>query len=417
MQLVDNIRINKIKKMLCIILMALAIMSISNGILKGVNAGIDFQWDSAKVLALRENPYLASDINNGSKYYDKFADIYGVLEANQFPSLLWLLLPYTFLSPEVARTVWVISNVVFLIGTVFLLQKILWGKEKKIDVIMLSLLFIAATPIRKQIFLGQHTLFAFFSFMVAWYLLENKHENLSGIALAISYFKYSLTAPFMLIFLMKRKYKPVIISGIIHIVLTIFSAYWLNENLIVLMFQPLKQAAWLAGEGFADLSALLGRVGIGGSVPNILTVLIFGSLFIWSLFRKREFRIYDFIFLVYISLIFMYHRRYDYFVMIIPMWYFMYCCDVKYLNNLSLGKIAVWGGRVTTAFQVVSLFIVDAFLDPMTGIGIRLNQYIPGYNETYDIYCNLIIISFYISLVCLLLVPQCALKKEECQID
>lgn len=411
MQNVENVRLNKLKKFICVVLVALAVMSISNGVLKGFRAGIDFQWDSIKVLSLRENPYLASDISNGSEYYDKYAEIYGVLEANQFPSLLWILVPYAFFSPELARIAWVISNVIFLAVSVVLLQKIVWKEQKKLDIIMLSLLFIAATPIRKQIFLGQHTLFAFCFFLLAWYLLENSRENLAGIALAISYFKYSLTAPLMLIFLIKRKYKPVVISGIVHIVLTLFSAYWLHENPVTLMLQPLKQAAWLAGEGFADLSALLGRMGIGGSIPNILTVLIFGTLFIWSILRKKEFRMFDFIFLIYVSLIFMYHRRYDYFVMMIPMWYFIYCCDAKSANILPLGKIAIWGGRLTTVFQVVSLFIADAFLDPMTGVGVRLNQYIPKYQAIYDSYCNLIILSFYISMVCLFFVPQ--QNKEE----
>lgn len=208
-----------VKKTITVGLMLLAVVSLTMAVKKGITGGIDFQWDSAKLLAMRIDPYEAS-LNKNSPYH---VSEYGVVEANQFPSLLWLLFPYTFLNGSSAKIAWLISNFFFLAGILFLLRSLFWRELSKTDYALLASVLLSSGCVRSQIHLGQHSLFAFFFFLLAIWMSKKKRSILSGIFLAVSYFKYSITAPLMLYFIYKKKYKEVIISFVPHVALTLFS--------------------------------------------------------------------------------------------------------------------------------------------------------------------------------------------------
>ena len=72
----------------------------------------DFQWDSVKLLSMKMDPYkqtLYNTYENGNQY----CKYYGSVEANQFPSMLCLLLPYVIFDPLQAKLAWLISNALF----------------------------------------------------------------------------------------------------------------------------------------------------------------------------------------------------------------------------------------------------------------------------------------------------------------
>lgn len=284
MKLEKDKQILIIKKVIIAILLLMAAVSLALGVMKGLRSGVDFQWDSAKLLANRINPYEAS-VNVDSPYY---ISEYGTVEANQFPSLLWLLLPYTFLGARKAAVVWLLSNFVFLFGIIVLLRKTFWQNIKKIDFILLTGVILASGAVRSQIHLGQHSLFAFFFFMLAIWLSGRKRGISAGMALAVSYFKYSITAPLMLYFLYKKKYKEIVISIIPHILLTFFSSWWLDTDFITLLILPLKQSTLLTASGFADISSIFGRFGLNGMWLNLCTVLIFIGLILWILSGRHQ---------------------------------------------------------------------------------------------------------------------------------
>lgn len=358
--------INRIKVVACIVLLILAIISLGLGIRKSIHSSTDFQWDSVKVLSHRVDPYIASG-DPTNEYYSMYEEYYDHLEANQFPSLLWLLIPYTVFGPETAKVAWMLSNLFFLTGLVIVLRKTIWKKMESIDFLLVSLALLASSPIRNQIFLGQHSIFAVFFVFLAIYFI-NTNEMLSGVMLAISYFKYSLTAPVMLFFLYKKKWKPIVVSGIVHIVLSVFSAIWLHRNIIDMMLAPVKQASWLTSSGFADAVAVLSMAGIRGSVGTIITVVVFLALAIWCLTTKNKNEYQILIILILWSLIFMYHRKYDYFVLIIP-----FAAAVSSKLGMSFKKKNIeyiWRALVITITG--GLFIVDWFIDPLTVFGSKL---------------------------------------------
>ena len=387
--------INRIKVVSCVVLLILAIISLGLGIRKSIHSSTDFQWDSVKVLSQRVDPYIASG-DPTNEYYSMYEEYYGPLEANQFPSLLWLLTPYTVFGPETAKVAWMLSNLLFLTGLVIVLRKSIWKKMERIDFLLVSLTLLASSPIRNQIFLGQHSIFAVFFVFLAIYFI-NSNEMLSGIMLSISYFKYSLTAPVMLFFLYKKKWKPIAVSGIIHIVLSVFSAIWLHRNIIDMMLAPVKQASWLTSSGFADAAAVLSLAGIRGSLGTIITVVVFLALAIWCLTTKNKNEYQILIILVLWSLIFMYHRKYDYFVLIIP-----FAAAVSSKLGMSFKKKNleyIWRALVITITG--GLFIVDWFIDPLTVFGSKLMSMLDTglYEAVYNGFNLTMIIILYAVLI------------------
>lgn len=64
----NNKTIEMVKKIIIVILMLMSIASLAMAVRKGISGGIDFQWDSAKLLAMRIDPYEAS-LNEASPYH------------------------------------------------------------------------------------------------------------------------------------------------------------------------------------------------------------------------------------------------------------------------------------------------------------------------------------------------------------
>ena len=308
------------KRLVLVLLLLAALVSLASGIKNAYHYSQDFQWDAAEALRLGYDPYdLSLGVNNVENipelddFYNYFESIEAKqkMEANQFPSLLILLFIYTLMPYRTAVLIWLISNLIFTAVIIYLLRK---GYMKNMDrgcFAALSLLMIAGTPWRNQIGVGQHTLFAFMFFLLAVFLSDNDNDMAAGLALAVSYFKYTLTAPLALIFIYRRKWKSFFISLGVHILLTVLSALWLRESFIDMLIKPLRVSSALAGEGSIDLSAILG----GSKIAMIIALLVMCALFIFSLKMRRENEELLFSLYLLVSLIITYHRSYDFFVL------------------------------------------------------------------------------------------------------
>ena len=309
------------KKLVIILLLLAALLSVVSGIKNAHRFSQDFQWDAAKALCLGYDPYDLSlgisdtkDIAGLDEFYDYFESIDAKqkMEANQFPSLLILLFIYTLIPYRISVHIWILSNLIFTAAIIFLLRKTYMKDLDKERFLLLSLLMIAGTPWRNQIGVGQHTLFAFAFFLLAVFLSEKDKYTAAGLALAVSYFKYTLTAPLALIFIYKRKWKSFILSVLVHILLTAASAAYLKESFIDMIIKPLKVSSALAGEGSIDISAVLS----GSKLAYLLTLILMIILVGLCLRRSWSPETVVFSFLLLISLVITYHRSYDFFVLI-----------------------------------------------------------------------------------------------------
>ena len=314
---------NRIFRM--IVLFALALMaavSLYAGAKNAFYYSQDFQWDAAKALVLGADPYELSLNPEEAEAYPELVQFYRLftdkglkqkMEANQFPSLLMLLAPYTFLSPFAARIAWLFSNLVFTAGIAVLLKRTLLKELSGFEFAVAMLLMIAGTPYRNQLGVGQHTLFSFFFFLLAVYFdgKECKGQRIFlTLSLFVCFFKYTLTAPLALYFVYKKRYRELVVSILMHGVLTVAASFILGKSVIYLLVQPLRVAMNLSSEGGLDIGALTGGGVVSLAIGGVVGIL----LFILSL-KMPEGRDYILLpLLILWSLIITYHRTYDFFV-------------------------------------------------------------------------------------------------------
>ena len=151
----------RLKNLILFIMGVLAAVSLIQGCKNAILVSQDFQWDAAKALVMGIDPYDES-LSPSGVLPPEFEKYYLQMEANQFPSLLLLLYPYTLLPPLAARYAWLCSNLLFTAGIIVLLKKTFLGKADDFTFAFFMLLMIAGTPYRNQLGVGQHTLFSFF---------------------------------------------------------------------------------------------------------------------------------------------------------------------------------------------------------------------------------------------------------------
>ncbi len=321
------------------LLAAMALISLIQGVRNAAVFSQDFQWDAAKALTLKMNPY--DESMHPGTYPDAsvFTEYYLQMEANQFPSLLMLLIPYTFLPPLAARYAWIVSNIIFTAGIVLLLRKTFLKDADRDLFIIFMLLMIAGTPYRNQLGVGQHTLFAFFFFLLAvWFegmypgtQISTDKEQAKGsvrspglfaavtICLFVCYFKYTLTVPLALYFIYRKRYLEIAVSAFMHVVLTAVSAAWLGDSFINMILKPLKVSSALAAEGGLDFGALLK----GSPFAYVLALAVLVGLFMVALRLKEGVGGTLMSVLILWSMIITYHRTYDFFVIVAVLAFFL----------------------------------------------------------------------------------------------
>ncbi len=309
-----------------LILAALALISLIQGCKNAIQYSQDFQWDAAKVLTLRMNPYDLSLNPTDELKALGYEEYYLQMEANQFPSLLWILYPYTLLPPLAARYAWLISNLIFTAVLAWLFYKLFFEPGLRDEFIIVILAMISGMPWRNHIGVGQHTIFALTFFLLSVTFCKSAKDNtggrkwllffLSAFCLAVSFFKYTLTAPLALYYVYKRRYDILSLAVLPHIILTAFSARWLNDSFMNMIKKPLQVASWLAGGGSLDIGAVIGGISPDlASKSVLLTGLFMALLFVYVLMIPAGFDRELLTVLTLWSMVITYHRIYDYFVL------------------------------------------------------------------------------------------------------
>lgn len=327
------------------LLMALmAIVSIYEGIANGLVWSQDFQYDAATALRSGYDPYdmsLSFDeeslpdvpcLKGFYEYYDGLGTPQR-MEANQFPSLLYILVPYTLMPYNAARVMWVMTNIICTAVIIWLLKKTFMVQVDERLYPVFMMLMLAGTPWRNQMGVGQHTLFAVAFFLLAVFVTEGgKQEEqeetkpalitpgdvAAGLLLSLSYLKYTVTAPLALYFIYKRKWKAFLISLVPHILLTGVAAAVLKKPYTDMIIKPLKVASALAGEGSIDIGALTKGSPAGLFVTATVMLFLLGMAFLMPKGNDELFISLA----ALLSLVMTYHRTYDFFIMIIVFGYF-----------------------------------------------------------------------------------------------
>ncbi len=311
----------RLQQVLLVLLAAAATISVVYNVNRGLNdelAGFDFQWDVARIIVLRQNPYEMFLNRQPAPTDGILADN---LQPNQVPSAVALIIPYAFLDWPMARLLWIFSNLVFSAGWVAALLMLYKQRvEPKQFLLWLSLLCITLYW-GAIIWVGQHTLFSLFFFTLSLLCLQRRQTLRAGIFIALSLFKYHLVLPLLFIYLYKRAYWSLVIAVGIHGVLHLAVSAWLNVNPVTLLLQSLRAPNGLLDQGHYHIFALVlraaQRFGMGDNLllPGIVSVALITVTFLLTLYvarkpdAEREIRL--FILLILVALVWVYHRSYD----------------------------------------------------------------------------------------------------------
>ena len=319
---------NKIKKVLLIIFSIFTLVSIFIGFTSGAfkdGRSQDFQWSPSKMLMEHQNPY---------QQYTAFKDgkiekPYMMSQAPNYPASGYVFLwPYSAMDWDMARLSWSISNLIFTLLILIGLQRLFPIKQKEL-IIFTVLLFIGGASWRTVLGNGQHALFVM-AFFIWAIIYSKKNPILSGVFLAVSWFKYTLTFPLTLYFIYKKLYKEVAIAIGIHIFLTIFIAFWIDQSIIDFFFGSIQVAMTATNIGDTDIFGIVKRFHLPSSIAYFLLIIVL--YFVTNIFITRKDVTNGLLILSFLSvfsLIVFFHLGYDFVLLLFPLWLIFYTDSIS----------------------------------------------------------------------------------------
>ena len=245
------------------------------------------------------------------------------------PMMLLLLAPFSFFSWNVAKWLFLIFNLLFMIITGSLvLRRMPFGGVKlaRIDEVLIFLIYFDFSATRIAIENGQTTLMVFLLMLIA-ILFAERSWLLSGLALGIALSKYSLSLPVFLFLLYKKKFKLLVAAMSVQ-VLGLLGLALLGRNSPVavaqenfrLFFQLFDQPGVHLARFFERFTAnkLLTEIPV-----LVMTLLVFIPLLRWlRKYKPRtpaaeeilDFHLLNILFLW--TMLVAYHRLYDTLILI-----------------------------------------------------------------------------------------------------
>ena len=314
-------------------------ISYASGIVKDTGSQ-DFQWGPSKILLEHGNPYAEY-----FKYEDgERENPFILVQYPNYPSSGYVFLwPYASMDWENAKRAWWFSNIIFTILIVVGLQ-LLFPIKKKYSLLLIIFLFIGSSPWRSVLANGQHGLFSLVLFIWSVYFVQ-KRWLLAGILLAMSWFKYTLTFPLSLYFLYKKEYKIVLLAICVHVFLTLFVSYWIDESIADFFLGPLRVAMIVTPSGDIDIFGVITHFSLPKILGMIMLFIIIASTVMIAKQKQIKVQEHSILLMSYLSMVALtifYHLNYDFVILIFPLWFVFYYENIsKLLKVLILSLIAI----------------------------------------------------------------------------
>ncbi len=347
------------------LLLPLACASIIVGVGYALDYSQDLQWDEARLFLDGINPYRF--------YFDPDLELPNYiipenLGLTQPPSAVLLFAPIALPSFEAAKLIWILVNFLATIGFVLLSTRLfVSGTHKFGGLTVLTLLLIVSMPWRITIGNGQYGLVAMTLFLIALHFFRERRLGLTILFSSLALVKYPLVLPFFALFLHRKRDTALVLSGafLVHAVLTVLAGYLVGERPDILIRQSLTIAASVSKSGAYDFFAFQARIApeLGRTAPILLSALTIAATI--ALFWK-EAGLRELAALSIVSLVIVYHRSYDAFVL-----FFL----VLHLHALSLaaspwsrragllGLVEFWTGCAVLLY----VFLLDQFVYGLGG--------------------------------------------------
>lgn len=192
--------------------------SFSNATISG--GSIDLPFHSVELFVKKTNPY--ANVDQGVSPYAHAAYI--------------LYSPLNILKYESAKILWASLNIFVSIVIVILFSK--FSKLTYLENIFISLIFFCSLPLRVSIGNGQTSILILLVYLA--FFIKNK--SLRTFIVGFSFVKYSFSIVTLLYFLIKYKLKYLSISCLVLVVGWLLFSFYLEENPIRTLLQPLQTA-------------------------------------------------------------------------------------------------------------------------------------------------------------------------------
>ena len=215
----------KNKKNILVFLILISVISFLDTIRKGFLNGCDFQWQPAVLFWEGINHY-QKFISNGKSDFlcqgGEYAHLFNVI-----------LYPYTLVKWEIARGLWVFTNICFSLAIPIIICKNF--NLSKYKTIILLLIFLTCYPTRMTINYGQQSLFVLFFLILPFVYKSNLSFLLSG----LSSIKYSTGYIIFFDYLVKKQFKNFILASIPYLLGWFIYFSYTNSDPIINFFEPL----------------------------------------------------------------------------------------------------------------------------------------------------------------------------------
>lgn len=324
--------------------------------------GVDFQFSPTLLFLEGINPYqYFIDGNRDNKIF--YA---------QWPSyshLIHILIyPFTFFEWETARLLWYISNLILSLISIIIISNYL--KLNLYETLIASLFFFCSSPFRNCISTGNQTFIILFIFLG----LLIKHKDLRNSFVGISFIKYNFSPILAFYIYFKHGFRGLFFALITCTLGWLFFSYYLNENIFVTLFQPIKVAlvAFYQESSRGDVFTILGIFKIFNNINNfdiyrILVVILLSSIVAKDISKLKN--NFDALNLILLSSLFLFpHLMYD-FIVLLPCFLYSLSKRDKIEGKISLIIVFYfWIGIRLKDYLLYFIFNKNIILSPISNV-------------------------------------------------
>ncbi|HEA65045.1 MAG TPA: DUF2029 domain-containing protein [Candidatus Aminicenantes bacterium] len=212
---------NKTRSILLLILVFLFFSFVYQNFVKKDMVDFDVCYQGGKRIIKGEALYRVSDGHLQYKYSPASAVFFSL---------------FTLFPNEVAKYIWYLSELIFLLLSLFISYDILPSKQKKKGLTLIFSFLVLVKFFGREIELGQINIFIFFLLIMMVKALLNKNDVKGGLFLGLSLIFKPYGLVFLPYFILKKRFKP-IASGfgtvIIGLILPVIF-YGLRGNIVIL---------------------------------------------------------------------------------------------------------------------------------------------------------------------------------------
>ncbi len=306
----------------------------------------DFQWSPSRLVLDRENPYkIYLDLVARDALRSEESPFILNQHADYPASTYVLLWPYAAFDSPVAKNLWLVSNLlltaVFLIG-IFHLS----GMEVRSTRLWLIVLFVSCTPFRAALGNGQHGFFSL-AFVVLAVIFARRNRVLSGLFLALSWLKFTLTLPLSLFFVVRRRFDILAVALVSQLFLWFLASWWIGSPTPSVVADYVEALSKFPVTGDIDTFGVLVKLGLPAeSLAPYAMFVLFILTGIIALGMRDDEDLLILSFLAIASCIVLVHHEYDNIVLAIPLAYVLSkkVIDVPTISFL-LCIVSAWYAR------------------------------------------------------------------------